>query len=88
VAIASGALASGVGYALWYRALPRLTATRAAAVQLAVPAIAALGGVLFLGERLSTRLVLAAALILGGIGLTLARRRGRGTPLPGPETTR
>jgi len=86
LALASGALASGVGYALWYRALPRLTATRAAAVQLAVPALAALGGVLFLGEHLSARLVLAAALILGGIGLTLARRRG--APFKGAEATR
>lgn len=74
LAVASGALASGFGYALWYRALPRLTAVRASAVQLAVPALAALGGVLLLGEHLSPRLVLAAALILGGIGLTVVRR--------------
>jgi drug/metabolite transporter (DMT)-like permease len=88
LAIASGALASGVGYALWFRALPRLTATRAAAVQLAVPALAALGGVLFLGERLSARLVCAAALILGGIGLTLARRRRGGAPAQATEAAR
>lgn len=69
LAIASGALASGLGYALWYGALRSLTAARAALVQLSVPPLAALGGVLFLGEALTLRLVLAAAAILGGIAL-------------------
>ncbi|ROQ24873.1 DMT family transporter [Gallaecimonas pentaromativorans] len=72
-AIASGALASGLGYALWYRVLPALKATVAATVQLSVPLLAALGGLL-LGEGLSWRLVLAACAILGGIGLVIRAR--------------
>ncbi len=67
----SGALASGVGYTLWYAALRSLTATRAATVQLSVPVLAAVGGILFLQEALSLRLVLASLMILGGIGLTM-----------------
>ncbi|MFG6106747.1 DMT family transporter [Leptothoe sp. EHU-05/26/07-4] len=74
LALLSGALASGVGYAIWYAALKGLTATRAATVQLAVPVIAALGGILFLQETLSARLVLASLLILGGIGLAVMGR--------------
>jgi len=73
LAMLSGAIASGLGYAAWYAALPGLTRARAGIVQLAVPAIAALGGVSFLGERVSVRLVVSAALILGGVALaTLA----------------
>jgi drug/metabolite transporter (DMT)-like permease len=68
-AIASGALASGVGYVIWYAALPRLQPTSAAIVQLSVPLLAAAGGVLLLGEPLSLRLVLASIAILGGIAL-------------------
>ena len=56
-AIASGALTSGVGYAIWYTALPALKATHAATVQLSVPVIAALGGIVFLGEHITLRLV-------------------------------
>ena len=74
-AIASGAIASGVGYAIWYSALPGLRATTAATVQLSVPAIAALGGVVFLGETLTLRLVLASAAILGGIALVVRPAR-------------
>lgn len=74
LAVASGGLASGIGYAIWYRALPSLTSTRAAVVQLAVPVIAAAGGVMLLGERLTLRLIGAAALILGGIALAVLRR--------------
>jgi drug/metabolite transporter (DMT)-like permease len=74
-AIASGALASGVGYAIWYSVLPALRATTAATVQLSVPAIAALGGVLLLDEALSLRMVLASATILGGIAMMIAARR-------------
>lgn len=75
-AVASGALASGVGYAVWYTALAGLNVTRAANVQLGVPVIAALGGVLLLGEPLTLRLVLASAAILGGIALVI-----RGKPV-------
>ena len=74
-AMASGALASGVGYAIWYTALRGLRATSAATVQLSVPAIAALGGIVFLGEPLTQRFVLAAAAILGGIALVVLSRR-------------
>ncbi len=80
LAVASGAVASGLGYALWYAVLPRLARASAAFVQLTVPAIAAAGGVLLLGEPLTARLVLASAGILGGVALALAaaerRRRG------------
>ncbi len=74
-ALASGALASGLGYAIWYTVLPALKATRAASVQLSVPVIAALGGVLLLGEHLSLRLVLASIAILGGIALVILEKR-------------
>ncbi|MGR8946854.1 MAG: DMT family transporter [Gammaproteobacteria bacterium] len=67
----SGALASGIGYTLWYVALEKLSATLAAVTQLLVPAIAAMGGVLFVGEMVSLRLTFAAAIILGGIGLII-----------------
>ena len=78
-AIASGTLASGAGYAIWYAVLPSLKATSAATVQLCVPVIAAAGGIVFLGEPLTLRLVVAAIAILGGIALVVARR---GTPVP------
>lgn len=77
-AAASGALASGVGYALWYAALPQLRATQAATVQLSVPVLAALGGVALLGEPLTLRLTLASVAILGGIGLVIHERTSRG----------
>lgn len=70
----SGALASGVGYVIWYAALRGLTTTRAATVQLSVPVIAAWSGVAFLAEDISTRLVIAGILILGGIALALSSR--------------
>lgn len=70
-AVASGALASGIGYAIWFAALPGLKATSAATVQLSVPVIAAIGGILFLGENLTPRLVLASVTILGGIALVI-----------------
>jgi len=73
-AIASGALTSGIGYAIWYMALPGLNATQAASVQLSVPVIAALGAVVLLGEPLSLRLVLASAAILGGIALVIKEK--------------
>lgn len=76
LASASGALASGLGYAVWYAALAYLSATRAALVQLAVPVLAAAGGVLFLGEAVTPRLAIATVVILGSIALgTLDRAR-------------
>jgi len=85
LAAVSGALASGLGYAVWYAALKSLTASRAATVQLSVPTIAAFGGIVFLSEPISVRLIVASALTLGGIAIVLTQRpttvppRGRGT---------
>lgn len=70
-AVASGAVASGMGYAIWYMALPLLQATSAATVQLSVPVIAAIGGVLLLSEPLTLRLVIAGVAILGGIAIVI-----------------
>lgn len=74
-AIFSGALTSGIGYVIWYAALPALKASSAAAVQLSVPIIATLGGIVFLGESLTLRVVLASITILGGIALFIAARK-------------
>ncbi|GGO80728.1 hypothetical protein GCM10011348_18070 [Marinobacterium nitratireducens] len=70
-AVASGAFASGCGYAIWYRVLPALAPTAAATLQLSVPVLAALGGVALLAEPLHLRLVLAGTLVLGGIALVI-----------------
>ncbi len=72
LASASGALTSALGYVVWYAALRRLTATRAAVVQLAVPILAAVGGVVFLAEMVSVRLALSTVMVVGGIALALA----------------
>ncbi len=78
-AVSSGALASGIGYAIWYTALPALKAAKAATVQLSVPVIAALGGIAFLGEPLTLRLLLSSIAILGGIALVIVeKQRGNG----------
>ena len=74
-ALASGALASGVGYAFWYAALPALRASSAGIVQLSVPVLAALGGVVLLAEPLGWRFLAAAALTLGGVALATLRAR-------------
>ena len=75
LAVASGALASGIGYAVWYAALPHLAVASAAALQLSVPLLAAAGGVLLLSEPLTLRLAAAAVAILGGIALVVVPRR-------------
>jgi drug/metabolite transporter (DMT)-like permease len=74
LALISGGVTSGLGYALWYRVLPRLTVMQAAVAQLSVPVIAAFGAALFLHERLSARFVLCAGAVLGGVGLVLSSR--------------
>jgi drug/metabolite transporter (DMT)-like permease len=74
-ALLSGALASGIGYAIWYTALPWLKATNAASVQLSVPVLTAMGAMLLLGEPLTLRLVLASLAILGGIALVIHQKR-------------
>jgi drug/metabolite transporter (DMT)-like permease len=86
LAMVSGALASGVGYAIWYTVLPALKATTAATVQLSVPPLAALGGVVFLAEPFSLRLALASLAILGGIAVCIfgggTTPRGQFVPSP------
>jgi drug/metabolite transporter (DMT)-like permease len=79
LAIASGAITSGLGYVIWYAALPHLSSLRAATVQLSVPPLAALGGVWWLSEALTLRLALSSVAILGGIALVLTSR-ARGKP--------
>jgi drug/metabolite transporter (DMT)-like permease len=74
-AVSSGALTSGIGYAIWYTVLPALKATNAATVQLSVPLIAAAGGIVILGEPITLRLVLASAAILGGIALVILEKK-------------
>ena len=71
LAVTSGAITSALGYVIWYVILPRLSVITSGVVQLSVPAIAALGGVLFLSESISLRLVVATSLIFLGIALTL-----------------
>ena len=71
LAVVSGALTSGLGYALWYRVLPELGAARGGVAQLTVPVIALAGGMVFLGEALTLRFVIASFLVLGGVGYAL-----------------
>ena len=75
LACASGALASGIGYALWYRALKNLSLTQAAVSQLSVPLIAALAGVIWVGESITQGLIISGGLIIIGIALVSVRRR-------------
>jgi drug/metabolite transporter (DMT)-like permease len=74
-AVLSGAIASGVGYVIWYAALPGLKAASAATVQLSVPVLAALGGILLLGEPLTLRFLITSIAVLGGIALVVVRPR-------------
>ena len=71
LAVISGVLTSGVGYSIWYAVLPKLTTTQAGVLQLLVPVLAAFGGVLFAAEVLTLRLLISAALVLGGIYLVI-----------------
>lgn len=79
-AVLSGAIASGVGYAIWYAALPHLPATKAATVQLSVPVIVAVIGLLWLDEALALTTILASVAILGGVYLVISHKfKGAGT---------
>lgn len=84
LALVSGSVTSGLGYVLWYRALKELTTTTAAVVQLLVPVLAAFGGVMFLAERVSVRLMIGGVMVLGRVTAALMRpvsnpaRRARG----------
>jgi drug/metabolite transporter (DMT)-like permease len=71
----SGSITSAIGYVIWYAALPRLTATLAATVQLLVPAVAALGGGVFLSEQITLRLILSGTVIFTGVGLAICSGR-------------
>ncbi len=73
LAIISGAITSGLGYALWYRVLPLLGATRGAVAQLTVPVIALLGGIVFLDEVLTLRFAISAMMVLGGIAIAVRK---------------
>src|SRR5262245_28877543 len=81
LALISGVITSGLGYVLWYKALRGLTTTQAAVAQLLVPVLASLGGVAFLSERISMRLIVASALILGGVAIAILKRES--TPARG-----
>ena len=78
-AVLAGAVTSGLGYALWYRVLPGLTVTAAAVAQLSVPVLAVVGGILLLSEPLTPRILLAAVMVLVGIGLSSLRQRRMGS---------
>lgn len=82
-AIASGAVASGLGYAIWYSVLPSLKVASAATVQLSVPVFAALGGIIILGESVTARFLLASLAILGGIALVILSKTQRNGAQPG-----
>jgi drug/metabolite transporter (DMT)-like permease len=82
-AIASGAVASGLGYAVWYSVLPALKTTSAATVQLSVPIIAAFGGIIILGESITVRLWLSSLAILGGIALVVLAKPHYNRAQPG-----
>jgi drug/metabolite transporter (DMT)-like permease len=74
-AIVSGALTSGMGYVIWYVALRGLSTMEAATVQLGVPVLAAVGGILFIGEPVTLRIVFCGAAILGGVALVVLQKR-------------
>lgn len=77
LALLSGIVASGMGYAVWYHVVPRLGATRAALVQLTVPVIAAAGAIVLLAEPLTPRFVVASLCVLGGVGMGIAYGRAK-----------
>lgn len=77
LAVASGAIASGCGYVIWYAALAGLSGTRAATVQLSVPVIAAFGGVVILSEQITLRLLIASAATLGGVAIVMTQRSAK-----------
>lgn len=76
-ALLSGALTSGIGYAIWYAVINKLNASSAASVQLSVPALAAFGGIVFLGEPVTLRLLIASTAVLGGIALLILKAKNR-----------
>jgi drug/metabolite transporter (DMT)-like permease len=87
-AIISGVIASGLGYVIWYSALPGLKAASAATVQLSVPVLAATGGILLLGESITLRYVLASLAVLGGIALVVVTLHPKDQSASGSEELR
>jgi len=87
LALVSGALASGMGYTLWNSILPEITRTTAGVMQLSVPALAAVGGIVLLGERPTTRLLVGGGAILAGIALAVIRPRSRPVAAPPAAAT-
>jgi drug/metabolite transporter (DMT)-like permease len=87
LALISGVVTSGLGYVLWYKTLLSLTTTQASVVQLVVPVLAAFGGVAFLSEQMSVRLIVASALILGGVTLAVIKRKPKTGPNSGANLT-
>ena len=75
VAVVCGAVTSGLGYALWYHVLPKIAATTGAVAQLSVPVIALIAGALTLGEAVTLQIILASAVVLGGIGVAVLKRQ-------------
>jgi drug/metabolite transporter (DMT)-like permease len=79
LSIMSGAITSGLGYAIWYYALNGLSAIKAGVVQLLVPVIAALGGLIWIGEAITVELIIAQVVILGGIALVIFSPNSKGS---------
>tara|TARA_Y100001968_G_C19137830_1_gene609973 strand:- start:386 stop:781 length:396 start_codon:yes stop_codon:yes gene_type:complete len=77
LAICSGSITSGIGYALWYYVLPKIPSTNAAVSQLSVPLIAAAGGVIFMQELITFKFIISCVLILGGIAITIGVSSGK-----------
>lgn len=75
LALLSGAIASGAGYAIWYAVLPHISTVHAALLQLSVPVLAALGGVLFINEPISTRFIISCVLVLSGIAFAIGYKK-------------
>ncbi|MFN3198585.1 MAG: DMT family transporter [Bradymonadia bacterium] len=84
--VLSGAVTSGLGYVIWYATVPRLSMATAGVAQLLVPAVAAVGGVIWLGEHLTTLQWVSVGVILTGIGVTVTQKRTRKTPSPALRT--
>lgn len=85
LAVISGVVTSGLGYVLWYKTLRSLTTVQASLVQLLVPVLAAFGGVAFLSEQVSVRLIAASALILGGVAFAVLNRNPKASHISGPK---
>ncbi len=74
LATVSGVFTSGMGYVVWYKVLPKLTTAQAAMLQLLVPPLATFGGIVFIAEQLTTRIVVSSSLILGGVGYAVLKK--------------